>query len=243
MELVTKAKILLPALLLFLWASTPAAARASEITPDGQRLAQVLDSMHVEQLWLSGRQVNWRTGEPNGKIYTNATSHTHCSAFAAAASEKLGVYLLRPPEHSSVLLANAQQGWLSAEGTNQGWYAISSPLKAQQLANQGQLVVVTCKNPDPDLPGHIAIIRPSTKSDDQIRREGPQIIQAGAQNFSSTTVKEGFKHHPGVFEKNQVLYFAHDLSWPAASVQPATADATGATLAPNSPVTTGGGAQ
>ena len=93
--------------MLWLWA-TPLAS-ASEITPDGQRLAAVLDSMHVDRLWLAGSKVNWQTGEPDGKFKTNSLTHTHCSAFAAAAADKLGIYLLHPPGHSTYLLANAQQ--------------------------------------------------------------------------------------------------------------------------------------
>ncbi len=201
----------LAVLVLVLCGVCPDSTSASEITEQGQKLARALDSMHVEQLWLAGRQVNWRTGEPNGKVYTNSTSHTHCSAFAAAAAEKLGVYLLRPPEHSASLLANAQQNWLRAAGTNQGWRAVASPVAAQQLANEGQLVVVTCKNPDPHLPGHIAIVRPSTKTEASIRAEGPEIIQAGRNNYTDTSTKTGFKNHPGAFEKNELLYFVHPL--------------------------------
>ncbi len=205
-------KSLLLVLSLITWTGSLTAVSAGEITPDGEKLAATLDSMHVEQLWISGRQVNWRTGVPDGKVYTNANTHTHCSAFAAAAAERLGVYLLHPPEHSATLLANAQQDWLLTAGIKQGWYQVDSPLKAQELANEGQLVVVTFKNPKSDVPGHIAIVRPSDKSDQDILAEGPQIIQAGAQNFSSTTVKNGFKHHPGAFENNQVLYFSHVIS-------------------------------
>src|SRR6202042_1276578 len=105
-------------------------------------------------LWLPGYHVDWRTGVSNGKLLQSTNGHTHCSAFAAAAAEKLGVYLLRPPEHSAVLLANAQQDWLRGAGTNQGWRAVESPVMAQHLANQGQLVVVTFKNADPQVPGH-----------------------------------------------------------------------------------------
>ncbi len=190
----------------------PLSGTAGEISPAGQQLATVLDSMHVEQLWLAGRQVDWRTGVPNGPVYTNAASHTHCSAFAASAAEKLGIYLLHPPEHSATLLANAQQEWLFGKGTNQGWMPVKSPVEAQQLANQGRLVVVTCKNPDPKRPGHIAIVRPSTKADQLILAEGPDIIQAGAHNYTRTTTKEGFKNHPGAFEKNELFYFYHDVS-------------------------------
>ena len=184
---------------------------ASEITPNGEKLAAVLDSMHVEKLWLAGAQVDWRTGLPNGKVYQNTNSHTHCSAFAASAAEKLGIYLLHPPEHSAVLLANAQQDWLRGKGTNYEWAAVASPLEAQQLANEGRLVLVTCKNHNKELPGHIAIVRPSAKSDAAILAEGPQVIQAGAQNHISTTAQEGFKNHRGAFENNELLYFVHPV--------------------------------
>jgi len=215
--------IILPLLLAF-WAAGTSLTEAGEITAEGQELAAVLDSMHVEQFWLAGRQVNWRTGEPNGEVYTNGTSHTHCSAFAAAAAEKLGIYLLHPPEHSAILLANAQQEWLCGSVTNEGWHPIKSPLQAQQLANEGELVVVTCKNPDAALPGHIAIVRPSAKPDAATLADGPEIIQAGAHNYSSTTTREGFKNHPGAFEHQELLYFAHLVSVSKLAGPEATAD-------------------
>jgi hypothetical protein len=183
----------------------------TEISPAGKHLIEVLDSMHVEEHWLAGRKVEWRSGEPIGEMEKKYENHTHCSAFAAAAAEKLGVYLLHPPEHSVVLLANAQQDWLKAGGTNQGWHLVESPVMAQKLANQGQLVVVSCKNPDPKIPGHIAIVRPFVKTEAQIAAEGPQVIQAGKYNHPSTTTKDGFKNHPGAFENKQLLYFAHSL--------------------------------
>lgn len=114
-----------------------------------------------------------------------------------------------------MLLANAQQDWLSASNTNQGWQPVSSAWQAQQLANDGQLVVVTCKNPNPKAPGHIAIVRPSTKTEEQVQGEGPRIIQAGRNNYVSTTTKEGFKNHPGAFQDGQLRYFAHALKLPA----------------------------
>src|ERR1700722_5734793 len=186
--------------------------RAEEITPAGKRLAEALDSLHVEKLWLAGRKVDWRTGAPQGEYNKKYETHTHCSAFAAAAAEKLGVYLLRPPEHSTMLLANAQQDWLHDKGTNEGWRTVSSPVAAQHLANRGELVVVTFKNSDPKAPGHIAIVRPSEKSESLILAEGPEITQAGRNNYISTTAKEGFKHHPGAFQKGELLYFVHPVT-------------------------------
>ena len=67
---------------------------------------------------------------PKGKDWP-ALLATHCSAFAASEAEKLGIYLLHPPEHSATLLANAQQEWLFGAGTNQGWFLVQSPLEAQ----------------------------------------------------------------------------------------------------------------
>src|SRR5580658_838699 len=190
---------LLPALILAALAGT-LAAKAGEITPAGKRMSEFLDGMRVEQLWLSGQQVDWRSGEPNGKVFATAKGHTHCSAFAAAVADRLGIYLLRPPEHSAMLLANAQQDWLNASGANQGWHRVATALEAQELADEGQLVLVTFKNPDPETPGHVAIVRPSAKSKERIEAEGPDIIQAGLHNHNRTTVKEGFKSHPGAFE-------------------------------------------
>jgi len=186
---------------------------ATEITPEGQRLAETLDSMHVERLWLAGHQVNWRTGEPTGKAFADKAGHTHCSAFAAAAAEKLGIYLLHPPEHSATLLANAQEDWLRSSGAMQGWHAVVSPIQARELANEGELVIVICKNPDKTRPGHVAIVRPSLWSDQKVLLEGPEITQAGLINHTSTSTKEGFKNHPGAFENGQLMYFAHAISW------------------------------
>src|SRR5580704_8314162 len=97
---------LMQALMLAALAGAPAAT-AGEITPAGKKMSEFLDGMHVEQLWLSGQQVDWRSGEPNGRVFATAKGHTHCSAFAAAVAVRLGIYLLHPPEHSAMLLANA----------------------------------------------------------------------------------------------------------------------------------------
>ena len=89
-------------------------------------------------------------------------SDTHCSAFVASVAKRLAIYVLRPPDHSAVLLANAQMGWLgSAAAAGAGWRPLPDPAAAQTRANQGDLVLAAFENPDPDMPGHIAIVRPS----------------------------------------------------------------------------------
>ena len=145
------------------------------ITPAGERLAATLDSMKVESLWLAHEHVNWETGEPDrGADDEGPGNHTHCSAFAAAAAKRLGVYLLRPPEHGQVLLANAQAAWLgSAAAQKSGWQRVLDMREAQRLANQGNLVLVLFQNPDRHVPGHIAIVRPSEKSSTALQENGP----------------------------------------------------------------------
>jgi hypothetical protein len=188
---------------------SPTAQIAASIT-DGHALAKILDGLQVETHWLKGVGVDWQTGEPNSKSVP--LDDTHCSAFVAAVSVKLGVYLLRPPEHKTVLLANAQNEWLNASGAQSGWERAADGAHAQALANQGYFVIASYRNPVPTQHGHIAIVRPSDKSAAQILEEGPQIIQAGGTNYNSTSLKKGFAAHPSAFPKNQIQFFVHALN-------------------------------
>ena len=77
------------------------------ITPDGEKLRAFLDDSDVLHRWLAGQHIIWDTGEldptrPAG----SPNAATHCSAFAAAMAMRLGIYVLRPPDHSQALLAN-----------------------------------------------------------------------------------------------------------------------------------------
>src|SRR4051794_10037755 len=106
----------LAAFALLLAVSASGLAAADTIPARGKWLTRQLDAMGVESKWIAGAHIDWRSGEPDGRPETSAGRHTHCSAFVAAAAEKLGVHILRPPEHSQVLLANAQFEWLAEEG-------------------------------------------------------------------------------------------------------------------------------
>ena len=123
-----------------LWPMQPLAAAqyascCGPISPAGQRLASFLDNMDVESLWLANEHVNWETGKPDrGAGYEGPGNHTHCSAFAAAAAMRLGVYLLRPPEHGQELLSNAQAAWIAGpEGQRAGWRAVSGYRQRQPV--------------------------------------------------------------------------------------------------------------
>lgn len=189
-------------------------AWASPITPAGDQLAAVLDAMNVEDHWLPGQTCDWRTGDPDP---AEKPRTSFCSSFAAAACERLGIYLLRPPEHRQVLLANAQQAWLLNQAPDSGWQPVPTAEQAQDLANQGYVVLATFHNPNPRRSGHIAVLRPADKTPADLAADGPQIIQAGLHNYNSTAVRQGFAGHRGAFANNEILYFAHATTLPGGS--------------------------
>src|SRR4029450_3717477 len=124
------------------WLATPAAPQpcCGPGTAGGGGPIARLDASGVERLWLPHVRVHWETGEPDDTRQAR-TSSTHCSAFVAAFAKQLGVYILRPPEHSPVLLANAQMRWLTVDGGAAGCRRLADAAAAQQSANQGNLVV------------------------------------------------------------------------------------------------------
>jgi hypothetical protein len=182
------------------------------ISETGRRLEAVLDRTGVESRWLAEQHVNWETGEPDKDAdYEGPGRSTHCSAFAAAVGKKLGVYMLRPPDHGQILLANAQAEWFgNAGGRASGWRPVSGPLEAQTLANAGNLVVIVYQSPDPHRPGHVAIVRPALRTRSLLDRNGPSITQAGRRNYTLTSARVGFQNHPGAWPYG-VFYYMHPL--------------------------------
>lgn len=193
--------------------SAQAAPCCGPITPEGQRLARFLDGTGVDHLWPAGQRVNWETGEA---IQVGKQTSTHCSAFAAAVAERLGIYILRPPQHPQDLLANAQMGWLRGSGASTGWRSLPDPTAAQSAANRGELVVEVFENPNLARPGHIAIVRPSEQSADSLGQNGPRETQAGATNALDISTRSGFRHHPGAWKaggQGAIHYYAHAIDW------------------------------
>ena len=181
-----------------------------------EELWKRLEAMEVDKLWLPGAIVDWKTGLPTGQAIKDAKSkHTHCSQFVAAATERLGIYVLRPPEHGVTLLANAQFDWLaSAAGKKAGWVALKDGAAAQSAANEGRLVLASLKNPDATRPGHIAIVRPGTKGPEELTADGPDVMQAGGTNALRTTLRKGFGNHKK--EYDQIAFYAHLVELSAA---------------------------
>ena len=199
-------------LLLAAFALTGAAPAAEDaVTPQAQQIFREIDAMGVESKWIAGEHVYWESGLPTGVPETSPGKHTHCSAFVAAAAKKLGIYILRPPEHGQQLLANAQNDWLAQEGLAHGWRKLADAREAQAAANRGMLVVASYHNHHDDRPGHIAIIRPGTNTSEQIAAEGPDVTQAGSKNATSISIKAGFAGHPAAWRDNEIAYYAHEV--------------------------------
>ncbi len=186
-------------------------AQAGEISPAGVRFARELDAMGIGTKWIAGAHIDWETGLPDGRPEQSPGRHTHCSAFVASAAKRFGIYILRPPRHGQVLLANAQNEWLATEGAQEGWRPVNDEFEAQRLANLGFLVVASYRSHRDSKPGHIAIVRPSPKTEEQIAEEGPDIIQAGTVNSPSISVKAGFAGHIYAWNNDEIAYYAHPL--------------------------------
>ncbi len=181
------------------------------ITPNGEKLRAQLDASGVDRLWLPHKHILWESGELDNNPYGRPAA-THCSAFVAAFSKRLGIYILRPPDHSLVLLANAQMGWLSSDGAGSGWRRLPDAAAAQRSANQGNLVVAAFENRDAHLPGHIAFVRPGLLDAARLATEGPDVTQAGGTNAISIPIAQGFRHHPSAWP-NGIRYFEHRINW------------------------------
>lgn len=207
-------------MLMAILAAAPARAVAfaccGPITAAGARLATFLDSTGVDHLWLPGFKVNWETGTAIS-AWEDGRPRTHCSAFVASAAMRLGIYVLRPPEHSPILLANAQMGWLRRpEAASTGWQPLFDATTAQTRANLGDLVLAAFESPDPHKPGHIAIVRPSDIDTAALLADGPFVIQAGGHNALSVPLARGFANHKGAWlfgGGGSVRFFAHTVDW------------------------------
>lgn len=180
------------------------------VTERASKLNQFYDQTNVESLWKNGIHVDWKTGISDKPAdYQGPDRYSHCSAFVASMTMKLGAYVLRPPEHPETFLASAQSKWLmTAEAKKEGWIQLKDMQEAQKDANAGKLVVAAFISPVEFKPGHIAIVRPSEKSIEVLNAEGPQIIQAGKYNYNSTSVAKGFGSHKNAFP-DKILYFSH----------------------------------
>jgi hypothetical protein len=179
----------------------------------GHKLQQFYLNLHVEQLWISGHHINWQTGQPDDPESTEGIK-THCSAFVASACMQLNVYILRPPDHGQVLLADAQFAWLgSADARDKGWQLLSGSdeydiyTKAQSYANKGYVVAAAWNNPSAHEPGHIALVMPKDISQATIQDSGPVVIMASTNNYNFISLKNGFRRHITSWPAREILFY------------------------------------
>ncbi len=207
------------------WAAPAAPGEAAApccgpVTAQGRELLRVLDASNVRHRWLPRTSIDWSSGEAAPRDAAHPKLASHCSAFAAAMSSRLGVPLLRPPSHGQRLLANAQARWLAGVGVGrEGWREVDAR-QAQALANRGWLVLASYASPNPRRAGHIAVIRPATPTLGQLLARGPHETQAGASNLLDATVARGFSQHPGAWKPGGgagLHFYAHAVDWGRAS--------------------------
>jgi hypothetical protein len=197
------------------------------INEGGERLRGFLDGTHVETRWIANHHVVWQTGQRNGPPQGDPAHHTHCSAYVAAVALYLDIYVLRPPHHGQLRLANAQVAWLGGFGDESGPTASESgwrPLgksggkgvldNAVAAANAGKLVIAGYFQPPINGPsgqaiqgaGHVVIVRPQ---EDFRSDEGPQVVSAGVKNFESISMRYAFGDHPLAWPY-EIQLFVHD---------------------------------
>lgn len=180
----------------------------------GKQLKSFYLGMDVLQKWQAGQHINWETGEPDDPDAVSGI-RTHCSAFVAAACERRGIYILRPPEHKQELLANAQVKWLNSDKAKEfGWHPIVKNIlsEAQKMADEGYIVVACAQNPDRHKPGHIALVMPADLSSQQIQQNGPMLIQSSTKNSIDAWFRNAFRHHIADWNAptDNVLFFYND---------------------------------
>lgn len=176
-------------------AHAPASSVFSSRIAQG-RILHLLDGSGVDRLWIAGLHVNWETGCPDGGAVSKTGHHTHCSAFVAAMAKRVGIYILRPPDHGQLHLADAQAEWLPGKGASRGWFRLDSETNAQEAADDGRFVVASYNSGRESVAGHIAVVRPRQSGSHALSGPGgPEIAQAGLHNFISGNLDRGFGTH------------------------------------------------
>jgi hypothetical protein len=175
----------------------------------GALLAERLDGMDVENHWLPGQNVSWKTG--NALDDDPGPASNGC-AFVAAVCARLKVVMAEPVPES--FFPDSQYAWLVNEGTGSGWVAVGGDVEAQLLANQGWVVVAAWKSPtstggDRTTDGQTAVVHPDSKPVEAVADRGPTITVAGPQNHANIALKDSFS--PAA--QDQLIYMACRPRW------------------------------
>jgi hypothetical protein len=176
------------------------------ISREGFALAALLDGFDVEQHWLPGYRVDWKTGNVVDDDIEGPPSNG--GAFVAAVCFRMKVPMTAATAQN--FLPGSQHDWLARDGKVKGWLMVAD-LEAQLLANQGWVVVAAWRNlaapGERTVSGQTAIVRPSKKPANEIAKRGPHIIEAGLQNHNDIALKDSFP--ADAWNNHEVVYFAH----------------------------------
>ena len=192
------------------------------ISPKGRALIRYIDSLNVTTHWLASKEkVNWSTGDPDPTQIPFLTIGTHCSSFVAGAVDRLGIPILTPTGYTGDNFVNAQVDWLNSKAASDaGWTMLPDAVSAQASANQGNLVVSAYKGPDQTSTqyeskfGHVAVVRPYSKTRESVLENGTQVAEAGWENSADVSIKLGYAGHPGAWVgngKGAVQFFMHPV--------------------------------
>jgi hypothetical protein len=178
------------------------------ISRTGALLAERLDGLDVENHWLPGQDVSWKTGNAADD---NPGPASNGGQFVAAVCARMKVVMAEPvPED---FFPDMQYDWLVDEGTASGWVAVGGDVEAQLLANQGWVVVAAWKSPTPagdrSLDGEMAIVHPDSRPVEAVADRGPTITAAGQQNHADIALKDSFPQAAW----DQVIYMACRPRW------------------------------
>lgn len=139
--------------------------------------------------------------------YVRNGETTYCNIFVTDATRALGAEIPHWVQQDGTpaspgaqgaqeLNANNTVNWLEQHGAAYGWRHATAE-DAQRTANDGRPAVAVMAVHGGT--GHVAVVRPGAYDP----AEGPQIANAGQNNFESGTVAKGFGH-------TRVHYFVHE---------------------------------
>lgn len=133
----------------------------------------------------------------NNPRYLPGGGATYCNIFVWDVTRAMGAELPHWIDNSGNIAApgslhareiniNGGVDWMHAHGVPQHAWRRVTPQEAQDAANEGIPAIAMWKNPTGGH-GHTAVIRPGS-----INAGGPAIAQAGAHNFNSGHIANGF---------------------------------------------------
>jgi hypothetical protein len=178
------------------------------LSDDGHKLANILNSLDVENFWLQNRFIDWYSGKEinseEKKICKNNnynSYYTHCSSFVKSVCFRNNIEMYGPPDIETEGLANKQYDWLELHGKKYGWIKINNikniqydcEIQAQKKANLGYLVLMLFKNKNDQNKGHIAVVKPENITESNVKINGCKICNVGICNLSSVNSHICFK--------------------------------------------------